>query len=323
MKSFIFLFAFQLLISIAEVSAQNSADFETGNITTHTIVASSFISDSEGWVADDAGILRYTNNAGDTWTSLGTEKFFKKLDFTNALNGFAIASNTAYKTVNGGITWSALTMPGSIGTALYFLDSNTGLISGNGEVYKTTNGGTSWASVSTEGVSFVDYYFVSSSIGIAVANDGEAHQSIWRTTDGGSGWTNVYHEENYVFNAVWFISETTGFAAGYYTMPGRGKLPVIHRTTDGGVTWKKIYLNTHPGSIRGQEFIAIRFKNELEGIAIAGYSENVITHDGGLAWQLTDGDEEDIIASYGIYNILDGVNTLYLMGKNGTVTKWE
>lgn len=323
MKSFPhFQFCLLLAISFTNTMAQTSSDFETVNITTNTLVALSFIDGNKGWAADDAGVLRYTANAGESWSTIATGNNFLKLDFIDDLNGFALTAEAAYKTTNGGNLWSQLTMPGSVGTTLYFFDSNSGFISGEEVIYRTANGGESWSTISTEGVSFVDFYFTSTTTGVAAAYD-DQYQSLWRTTNGGVSWTNVFSQEKIYFNTVWFSDETTGFAAGYYSNAGRGKLPVIYRSADGGLTWKKVYRNNDPGNLKGQELIDIRFKNELEGIALATYSENAITHDGGLTWSLTYNDEEDIIPSCGIYKTLGGVHDLFIAGKNGYVTKWE
>lgn len=100
-------------------------------------------------------------------------------------------------------------------------------------------------------------------------------------------------------------------------------MPVINHTSDGGLTWQNVYTNWHPGDLKGQALIDIRCRIELEGIALAAYSENVITSDGGTTWNLTYNDEEDIIPSFGIYKTLDGLNDLYITGKKGDVTKWK
>jgi hypothetical protein len=62
---------------------------------------------------------------------------------------------------------------------------------------------------------------------------------------------------------------------------------VINRTLDAGLTWENIYINRNPGEISGQQFIDVRFKNEKEGFALAGYSENVMTTDDGATRFLT------------------------------------
>jgi hypothetical protein len=48
------------------------------------------------------------------------------------------------------------------------------------------------------------------------------------------------------------------------------------------------------------------------------------TANGGLTWQFTyDNEGDSAITDWGIYNALGGVNELYLIGRNGYVTKWK
>lgn len=303
--------------------AQLGSHFATDTVTASSLVASSFINDHEGWVADIAGTLWHTSNTGATWTSIPTGKNILKLDFTDHLNGYGLTMDTAYKSEDGGSTWSALTIPGVIGKAIYFLNKDTGFISGIGVIYKTNDGGASWITVSTGSASVVDYFFVNHSVGIAAALDEEESNSIWRTTDGGLSWSSVYNIEDYFMNSIWFTSENVGWAAGYFDRTGRGKLPVINRTNDGGLTWENVYMNSNPGDEKGEELIDIRFRNENLGLALSTYSENVFTLDGGLTWNPTYVDDRDLIPSYGVYKTLDGYNNMYLIGRKGYFTKWH
>ncbi|MCY7409216.1 MAG: hypothetical protein LH473_03010, partial [Chitinophagales bacterium] len=296
--------------------------FESSTITDNTFVASSFINDNEGWLADNNGMLFHTSNSGQTWDSISITKNFLKFDFVDAVYGFALASEGAYKTTDGGNTWSSLSLPGYIGESLYFLDNNTGFISGNKMIFKTTDGGTTWTTIYTEDVSFFDYYFTTSSAGIAVAHDDEYYKCVWKTTDGGLSWENVYNEKNFFMNAVWFSNESMGWAAGYYDQGGL-KYPAIVSTTDGGLTWKNIYLNWQIDN-QGEDLTDIRFRNENEGYAISKYAYDVYTTDGGVTWNLSHNtDDLGLSSFYGTYKTLDGFHTLFLLGKNGNVAIWK
>ncbi len=66
MKSISFLLLTFFGVSAGNSFAQTSADFDTDSITTNTLVASSFISDNEGWLADNTGILWHTGDAGES-----------------------------------------------------------------------------------------------------------------------------------------------------------------------------------------------------------------------------------------------------------------
>jgi photosystem II stability/assembly factor-like uncharacterized protein len=122
MKFITFLLAALFVLSSDLSSAQINGSFESSIITANTLVASSFINDNEGWMADDKALLWHTSNAGQTWSSVLTDKYFLKLQFLDPINGYGITADALYKTTESGNTWSALSLPGNIGTALYFLD---------------------------------------------------------------------------------------------------------------------------------------------------------------------------------------------------------
>lgn len=296
--------------------------FQNSAITNGTLVASAFINDNEGWLADDNGKLWHTTNGGQTWDSTSIEKKFLKLDFTDTQNGYALSVNAAFKTNDGGHTWSQLILPGYIGNAIWFEDSEIGFISGYEMIFKTTDGGQTWTTINTEDVSFLDFYFTNSTTVIAVANDG-GYRCIWRTIDGGSSWSNVFDSINYYMSTVWFSNENNGWAAGYFDQIGMGKEPVILKTSDGGTTWEEKYRYKDILG-EGESLSDIRFRNATEGYAISRHNYDVYTNDGGETWTLMS-DSENISATpvFGLYKSLDGFNDMYLVGKSGTVTIWK
>jgi photosystem II stability/assembly factor-like uncharacterized protein len=93
----IFLFLAVSCFFIFHASAQIGSEFQTENLTTATFTTASFISEGEGWMADDAGRLWHTTNAGETWSSTVINKNFLKLDFTDALQGFGLTDEGAWK----------------------------------------------------------------------------------------------------------------------------------------------------------------------------------------------------------------------------------
>ncbi len=312
-----------LLVNLISSKAQTDWQVLNQTTTMSTFVASSFINDNEGWLADDKAILCHTKDGGQTWDTTSTNNYFLKLDFINAFNGFAIAGDAFQKTTDGGHTWQSLNMPGSIGDAIYFWDSNTGFVNGSQVIYKTTDGGTTWQTVSTDKVSFVDFDFINESVGIAAAYDDDSSKCIWRTTDGGITWNNVFRGENYLINSVSFKNDNNGWAVGYYEQTGLWNEPVILHSADGGITWQVSYLNIHPGG-KGDLLLDIRFMDELNGIAIANFSESVITSDGGLNWNLTENNKTIGLPDLaGVYKTLAGFNVIYIAGKFGYVVKWK
>ncbi|MCY7409384.1 MAG: hypothetical protein LH473_03865, partial [Chitinophagales bacterium] len=233
------------------------------------------------------------------------------------------ASGAAYQTADGGHTWNILVMPGKTGASLYFQDKATGFISGYQAIYKTTDGGITWETIAIDKIYYHDYFFISATNGVAVANDHDQNRAIWITTDGGSNWKNVFNEANYYIHSVWFTTESTGWAAGYYDLDGVNHEPVILESTDGGLTWKDIYHNTDVSG-EGEELLDIRFKNEKEGFAISNLADDVFTTDGGLNWTRTYDSKTFGLPEYGgIYSTLGGLNEMYITGSEGYLVKWK
>jgi photosystem II stability/assembly factor-like uncharacterized protein len=254
-----------ILLSVA-LNAQ-AQEFESIHLTSRTLIASSFINDSEGWLADNNGTLWHTSNAAQSWDSIAVSKNFLQLQFISTLNGFGLTAETAYKTTSGGQEWSEIYLPEQAkAKAIWFLDDHTGYLGCYENIFKTTDGGSSWSAAEIADVDILAFCFTDASSGIAVGYDYDQNRCVWRTTDAGASWENVFNEENYYLNAVYFVNENTGWAAGYYDRVGM-KEPAIIKTNDGGLTWQKNYRYTQISS-SGETLTDIRFKNEQEGYAL-------------------------------------------------------
>lgn len=88
----------------------------------------SFLSTSTGWVSAAHGEIYYTTDAGESWVSRtqgvnSNEKYytnFYDIEMLNAQEGWVVGgvndvSGRAYRTTNGGIAWSAQTLPSDTG----------------------------------------------------------------------------------------------------------------------------------------------------------------------------------------------------------------
>jgi photosystem II stability/assembly factor-like uncharacterized protein len=268
-------------------------------------------------------VIYHTANGGNKWDSTSIDLVFVQLDFTSPSLGYALSENTLHKTLDGGRSWFPLQLPGNPESALYFLDSLNGLVSGAGRLFKTADGGETWASVLTEGYLFLDYFFISSSVVVAVAYGAKDYQCIWKSVDGGMTWKNVFDKKGFCLNAIFFVNKKIGWVAGYYDDAGLGKVPVIVNTTDGGETWSESYRNEDISGY-GEPLTDIRFKNELDGYALSRHNYDVFTTDGGVTWQLmSDSQELSETPVYGLFKMLDGVNDLYLIGESGSVAVWK
>lgn len=155
-----------------------------------------FINENTGWCAYDDGYIFKTINGGLNWNLYnisGNYSFSEEIYFIDQSTGFLIydidssnhSATEILKSTNGGINWVAIN-PGfsNLFTSIFFVNENTGYISGlGGNVLKTTNTGNSW-SVSWTGIHFetlLDIKFLDPYIGYACGTN----SIIIKTINGG------------------------------------------------------------------------------------------------------------------------------------------
>lgn len=197
--------------------------------TTNELFSVFFINSSVGWAVGANGTILKTSNGGTTWGSQisGTTNRLSSVFFANSSIGWAVGFNgTLLKTVNGGASWALQSIGSTNGLCVYFLDTNTGWVSGIGTIQKTINGGTSWTS-QTIGTSYFLYNlrFLDANIGWTCTQEGK----IFKTINGGSTWNTVATFASEEFNDIFFSDNNNGCVVGYGG--------IIRKTIDGGITW--------------------------------------------------------------------------------------
>lgn len=177
--------------------------------------AISFISPKKGWVVGasfdvNPGVLRETNDGGRTWDKV-------ELDIDKNLKN------------------------------IYFYENKYGWIVGEGGmIIHTRDSGRRWGfQQSNVFTPLSGVYFVNDKVGYAVG----AYETVLKTVNGGRGvgWKVISggtvpegqgNDPAYMYNAVYFADELTGWAAGLYVDPvAQTQNSVIRKTTDGGMTW--------------------------------------------------------------------------------------
>ena len=186
--------------------------------------------------AIDTSFVLKTTNGGDNWSIILTDqRDYARVFFNNKDTGFVCGGHgdgaKLYKTINGGINWISLNIPG--GGLLYLSDmkvfskdsiwvteSNTMV----GGIFFTSNGGLNWQSRSNGLLAPLPnkMYFYNSRIGYA---SGSNLSRLFRTTNSGINWVSI--PGNNGFNDIVFVDSLTGFKTSDST----------RKTTDGGITW--------------------------------------------------------------------------------------
>ncbi len=226
-----------------------------------------------------APIIRYSSDGGNIWNTVlngtgGTFKMtkFVRIDSNTVYIAYGIGNSltTFYKTTNGGANWTGYNITNFGGCSMYFLDANTGYMSGAIEepnnnynaVYKTTNAGVNWIMK----YSMVSNATVPGSIWFKNLNEGYWCQSIpitiKKTTDGGTSWNIVYTSNFYIYEL--FFTQNVGWAASSY---------FLNISSNGGSNWF-----SQESFVR---FFDIQFINNQTGWMVDEYSKVWKTTNGG------------------------------------------
>lgn len=163
------------------------------------------------------------------------------VDFVNTSIGFVVGGKTgsgiAFKTTDGGDSWTTLTGFLPLGTGILrdiscINGSICYAVGDGGEVIRTASGGTSWtAQDSTTSANLLSVSAISSSSAWAVGALG-----VIRKTTNGSTWTNPGSPASNTFYGVDFTSSSIGALVG--------ASGAAYITSDGGIAWE---VRTLPG----------------------------------------------------------------------------
>jgi photosystem II stability/assembly factor-like uncharacterized protein len=290
-----------------------------------------------GYAIHNDGLLK-TTDAGEIWTPVNTLNPpgpIHALHFTSSTVGWIGGGNSGapfiFRTENGGASWTATTIPGTIRGAItgisFPLGNSTigyaitdryqsGQINENGVVLRTTNGGASWAETSSAPIGFIAGSAVHaySTTSVYVSSGG----ALYRTTNSGSAWTTVFNLGGaYPIHSIHMPGTQRGFVGGMQGLLRRSNL--ANAATP---SWTSPAVFTH-GQVVGVHFI-----NENTGWAVAngvgaGFSGSFIyrTDDGGLTWR--EDYASDALRLEAVHGIgIDGTSA-YAVGFNGALLKYE
>lgn len=256
-----------------------SWEAQSRHLTQEWLKRVQFVDSLTGWTVGGNAILK-TSDGGKNWEALPNDSswHFENLRFLNSNIGWVVGNDKegnegiVAKTTDGGISWERQNTPGM--TKVYgisFLSSDTGWIAGSGASYQgiimqTTNGGDEWNIQFTDNhmyftdISCVDYYHIRAIRQL---------DNLTFTNDGGETWTNAYTGAGQYLYKTLFLSDSTGWIAGWYTLA---------KTTDLGGSWDWQYSSA--------DIYDLCFFDAYTGWAVGEYIVAVIlkTFDGGDNW---------------------------------------
>ena len=232
-----------------------------------------FIDSNIGFILSQDGKIHRTANGGSTWTEItvssDTGMYFLSLNQTPTGRIFlsAYGDNKAYYSDDNGITWTSMSLFGTLGVEFsYFPTSSVGYVSYGSTLYKTTNGGSTWTYMSAYIGSFItDIFFIDANIGWMIDFD----HDLYYTTNGGISWTTYYHSDD-------FISALRYYNTNLYFISGQGNIMASY---DDGATISTLH---YPGTTEDYVFNAIDVYGST--IFCVGKDAMVISKDGGSSF---------------------------------------
>ena len=198
-----------------------------------------FPSNSVGYISGISvfgNLLLRTNDGGETWTTLSTNKKLKRIDFQTIDTGFAISGSDVLMTMNGGKTWKRSILPASvfIPGELAFSSWRDGVITDfDDNVYYTFSAGNVWTQANIDGsYNIRDIAFYDSNNGCAV----DIHGVVYITSDGGVNWNSVsgndLSNDGHGLETIHMVSPSIFYVSGPNTLAF---------TDDKGTSWTQYH----------------------------------------------------------------------------------
>jgi len=275
--------------------------------TTQDIKSSSFINDDEGWIgtvnSGSTVVIYHTADGGNSWNSdtiTGASGGTSYLDFANSSIGYAVVNNFAFKTLDGGESWSELSMPGNVFYEPYFLNEDTGFINGdNFSIYKTLDGGDTWAAYNSVDGPLYSIDFLNDSVGAGSEYNG----FVAGTTDGGQTWYEI--DDGDIFSTFFAVSYNPDGSL-YYT----GVEDLLGQYTT-------LIKGEHGYSVdQNFDLYGIKWFDSTRCYAVGESGDVVNTEDGGITWTKFNLPELLGLSHKNLYAI-DGFNEIYTFGAAG------
>lgn len=171
------------------------------------------------WVTGANFSLYKSNDIGANFTLVNAQTPVQTIQFIDDINGFGSVGNNLSKTIDGGLTWTAIGLvdSGERHTAFDFYNQNVGFVKHGNTLYRTTDGGAHF-----EMINFIDYsalqLFATSEEIVwgtpaeTIINQPE-NLKTFKIDLSQNGF--AFEEGQPIFSAFYFANTTVGFAVNY------------------------------------------------------------------------------------------------------------
>ena len=211
-----------------------------------------FIDENYGWIAgylDNENVIYRTTDGGLTFQKTFTQgtAYLSDLQFLNKRQGYLIADNKFFKSIDSGKTWiSSATLPSPAST-LHFADAEKGTVVTRSYVFQTKDAGNSFTQTHAfpGPTSALGMYFLDAYHGWIPNNQG-----YLSTKDDGATWNQVNVPGN-SFDVHFFNDEQ-----GYLL-----QRESILKTVDGGKSFTRV--------VKAYSLLELQFIDERHGWAIS------------------------------------------------------
>jgi photosystem II stability/assembly factor-like uncharacterized protein len=226
----------------------------------------------EGIAVAAGGRIIKTTDGGLNWTlqNSGTVKDLYAVHMTSLDSAYAVGdSGLVLMTGNGGATWSPMTSGTSEQLNDIYVRDGKGFIVGDNGVILMIDGTTITNSPSNSTSDLTGVYVVDGSTAF-VSGGAFLTGTILATFNNGNVWTPLTTGTLNTLNSIWFINDSTGYAAG--------NLGTILKTTNSGSTWTTQTTGT------STNLNSICFLTADSGYAVGGAGLAMRTINGGTTW---------------------------------------
>lgn len=278
---------------------------------------------SVGWAATGAHLLRMAGPGG-YWTELLPTAGAKAVDAIDDQRAWALADTFLQRTVDGGLTWATVNLPGiRAARDVDFVDATRGwmtaqtdqMVGGcpdyDEQILRTLDGGQTWTPLLPGG----SPWRCGSGLGQVVFVDAlhgwvTGRNLLLRSTDGGLSWS-VVDATTARYSFIDFVDAQRGWRVLADLMD----YSYVQRTNDGGATWQTVLATS---TFFTPDYSVLDFLNINEGWVAGEQGLVLYTKDGGTTWSQT---------TFADYNLADlhalAAGQAWFVGQNGFIGRFS